>query len=274
MNLYKLVIKNISVQFNIICNSFCLFVFIGVVFVFDKHELKFVSCSCRVRVWPVSCSCLIPQTRIEIRVVFVFAKFVSCKFVSDTNTRHDDTNCQIELMTFLLPNVYKRLDGFLKWLGMEKVLYELINYKKKRKRLKKIPKEQLNHLAVGISLNSRGPPHEQVKYFQLDPTLKTATGKIQTTPIIQPVIGQLLHSSKAFLLPQSFRIENDLVPIVPYGSKNRHRNYFDDLAPVFIYENLISPRKNILSDLEQGDNGVTPQTHMCPKPYSQVTLEK
>ncbi|KAL4558408.1 hypothetical protein LXL04_036608 [Taraxacum kok-saghyz] len=34
-------------------------------------------------------------TRIEIRVVFVFAKFVSCKFVSDTNTRHDDTNCQV-----------------------------------------------------------------------------------------------------------------------------------------------------------------------------------
>ncbi|KAL4582977.1 hypothetical protein LXL04_007541 [Taraxacum kok-saghyz] len=60
-----------------------------------RHELKFVSCSCRVRVWPVSCSCLIPQTRIEIRVVFVFAKFVSCKFVSDTNTRHDDTNCQV-----------------------------------------------------------------------------------------------------------------------------------------------------------------------------------
>ena len=95
MNLYKLVIKNISVQFNIICNSFCLFVLIGVVFVFDRHELKFVSC--RVRVWPVSCSCLIPQTRIEIRVVFVFAKFVSCKFVSDTDTRHDDTNWQVYL---------------------------------------------------------------------------------------------------------------------------------------------------------------------------------
>ncbi|KAL4569316.1 hypothetical protein LXL04_024952 [Taraxacum kok-saghyz] len=60
-----------------------------------RHELKFVSCSCRVRVCPVSCSCLIPQTRIEIRVVFVFAKFVSCKFVSDTDTRHDDTNCQV-----------------------------------------------------------------------------------------------------------------------------------------------------------------------------------
>ncbi|KAL4577573.1 hypothetical protein LXL04_013682 [Taraxacum kok-saghyz] len=51
--------------------------------------------SCRVRVWSVSCSCFIPQTRIEIRVVFVFAKFVSCKFVSDTNTRHDDTDCQV-----------------------------------------------------------------------------------------------------------------------------------------------------------------------------------
>ncbi|KAL4575856.1 hypothetical protein LXL04_011943 [Taraxacum kok-saghyz] len=33
-------------------------------------------------------------TRIKIRVVFVFAKFVSCKFVSDTNTRHADTDCQ------------------------------------------------------------------------------------------------------------------------------------------------------------------------------------
>ncbi|KAL4564193.1 hypothetical protein LXL04_028249 [Taraxacum kok-saghyz] len=75
-------------------NWYSLFVFIRVVFVYDRHELKFVSCSCRVRVWPVSCSCLIPQTRIEIRVVFVFAKFVSCKFVSDTDTRHDDTNCQ------------------------------------------------------------------------------------------------------------------------------------------------------------------------------------
>ncbi|KAL4570794.1 hypothetical protein LXL04_026457 [Taraxacum kok-saghyz] len=77
-------------------NWYSLFVFIRVVFVSDRHELKFVSCSCRVRVWPVSCSCLIPQTRIEIRVVFVFAKFVSCKFVSDTDTRHDDTNCQTD----------------------------------------------------------------------------------------------------------------------------------------------------------------------------------
>ncbi|KAL4565252.1 hypothetical protein LXL04_029338 [Taraxacum kok-saghyz] len=74
--------------------DYSLFVFIRVVFVSDRHELKFVSCSCRVRVWPVSCSCLIPQTRIEIRVVFVFAKFVSCKFVSDTDIRHDDTNFQ------------------------------------------------------------------------------------------------------------------------------------------------------------------------------------
>ncbi|KAL4586268.1 hypothetical protein LXL04_010903 [Taraxacum kok-saghyz] len=61
--------------------GYCLFVFIRIN-------------SCRVRVWSVSCSCLIPQTRIKIRVVFVFAKFVSCKFVSDTNTRHGDTDCQ------------------------------------------------------------------------------------------------------------------------------------------------------------------------------------
>ncbi|KAL4586451.1 hypothetical protein LXL04_011087 [Taraxacum kok-saghyz] len=50
--------------------------------------------SCRVRVWCVSCSCLIPQTRIKICVVFVFANFVSCKFVSDKNTRYADTDCQ------------------------------------------------------------------------------------------------------------------------------------------------------------------------------------
>ncbi|KAL4567497.1 hypothetical protein LXL04_023082 [Taraxacum kok-saghyz] len=62
-----------------------LFVFIRVVFVSDRHELKFVSCSCLARV---------VFTRIEIRVVFVFAKFVSCKFMFDTDTRHDNTNCQ------------------------------------------------------------------------------------------------------------------------------------------------------------------------------------
>ncbi|KAL4574923.1 hypothetical protein LXL04_021763 [Taraxacum kok-saghyz] len=69
-----------------------------------RHELKFVSCSCLARV---------VFTRIEIRVVFVFAKFVSCKFVSDTNTRHDDTNCQVYLQVdqvvtyiFLLPKLF------------------------------------------------------------------------------------------------------------------------------------------------------------------------
>ncbi|KAL4581936.1 hypothetical protein LXL04_006470 [Taraxacum kok-saghyz] len=62
-------------------NGYCLFVFIRIN-------------SCRVRVWFESCSCLIPQARIKIRVMFVFAKFVSCKFVSDTNTRHGDTDCQ------------------------------------------------------------------------------------------------------------------------------------------------------------------------------------
>ncbi|KAL4563467.1 hypothetical protein LXL04_027510 [Taraxacum kok-saghyz] len=76
-----------------------------------RHELKFVSCSCRVRVWPVSCSCLIPQTRIEIRVVFVFAKFVSCKFVSDTNTRHDDTNCQPTVVRMVRAHVSPRRDA-------------------------------------------------------------------------------------------------------------------------------------------------------------------
>ncbi|KAL4568079.1 hypothetical protein LXL04_023680 [Taraxacum kok-saghyz] len=64
------------------------------------YSCKFVSCSClipqtriEIRVVFVFGPCRV-RTRIEIRVVFVFAKFVSCKFVSDTNTRHDDTNCQ------------------------------------------------------------------------------------------------------------------------------------------------------------------------------------
>ncbi|KAL4582630.1 hypothetical protein LXL04_007187 [Taraxacum kok-saghyz] len=35
------------------------------------------------------------STRIIIRVVFVFGKFVSCKFVSDTDIRHGDTDCQM-----------------------------------------------------------------------------------------------------------------------------------------------------------------------------------
>ncbi|KAL4565379.1 hypothetical protein LXL04_029471 [Taraxacum kok-saghyz] len=89
---------------------------------------------------------------------------------------------------------------------------------------------------------------------------------IQTTPIIQQVIGHLLYSSKAFLLPRSFGIENGVVPVIPYGSKNRHCNNCNDLAPVFIYESLFSPRENILNDLEEGDDSVTPQTHMRPKP--------
>ncbi|KAL4568811.1 hypothetical protein LXL04_024427 [Taraxacum kok-saghyz] len=66
----------------------CFFCFVSCSCLKTRHELKFVSCSCLARV---------VFTRIEIRVVFVFAKFVSCKFVSDTNTRHDDTNCQVYL---------------------------------------------------------------------------------------------------------------------------------------------------------------------------------
>ncbi|KAL4569652.1 hypothetical protein LXL04_025294 [Taraxacum kok-saghyz] len=46
------------------------------------------------------------MTRIEIRVVFVFAKFVSCKFVSDTDTRHDDTNCQKFHPLWLVGSLY------------------------------------------------------------------------------------------------------------------------------------------------------------------------
>ncbi|KAL4557255.1 hypothetical protein LXL04_035428 [Taraxacum kok-saghyz] len=42
-----------------------LFVFIRVVFVSNRHELKFVSCSCHVRVWPVSCSCLPNSCRVN-----------------------------------------------------------------------------------------------------------------------------------------------------------------------------------------------------------------
>ncbi|KAL4567143.1 hypothetical protein LXL04_022717 [Taraxacum kok-saghyz] len=73
-----------------------LVVFVSVVFirVYSYDTVKFVSCPCRVRVQAVSCLCFTGQTRIIIRVVFVFGKFVSCKFVSDTNTRHDDTDCQ------------------------------------------------------------------------------------------------------------------------------------------------------------------------------------
>ncbi|KAL4560654.1 hypothetical protein LXL04_032807 [Taraxacum kok-saghyz] len=57
----------------------------------------------RLQIYVPDCRFNVPDcrfmlhTRIEIRVVFVFAKFVSCKFVSDTNTRHDDTNCQVYL---------------------------------------------------------------------------------------------------------------------------------------------------------------------------------
>ncbi|KAL4558853.1 hypothetical protein LXL04_037057 [Taraxacum kok-saghyz] len=50
------------------------------------YSCKFVSCSCLVRV---------VFTRIKIRVVFVFAKFVSCKFVYDTNTRHVGQLCTV-----------------------------------------------------------------------------------------------------------------------------------------------------------------------------------
>ncbi|KAL4565313.1 hypothetical protein LXL04_029401 [Taraxacum kok-saghyz] len=63
--------------------------------VYSCDTVTFVSCLCRVRVRAVSCPCFIGQTRIIIRVVFVFGKFVSCKFVSDTDTRHGDTDCQV-----------------------------------------------------------------------------------------------------------------------------------------------------------------------------------
>lgn len=39
----------------------------------------------------VSCSCLIPNTRFTICVMFVFDKSIPCKFVSNPHTRHINT---------------------------------------------------------------------------------------------------------------------------------------------------------------------------------------
>lgn len=67
-------------------------------FVFSCNTVKSVSIrfvSRVTRIYNVSCLCLIYETRFSIRVVFVFSKFVSCKFVSNTYTRHANTYCQV-----------------------------------------------------------------------------------------------------------------------------------------------------------------------------------